>query len=301
MDLSVVCPFYNEAGEIENAARKLLGQLAALDVSAELILVDDGSTDDSGEIVQRLAKEWPQLRLLRYPENRGRGYALRTGMAAAQGRIIVTTEMDLSWGETIVEDLFRSLEESPEKDIVIASPHLSGGGYKNVPRHRVWLSRLGNRIIRLLMPGAATMNTGMTRGYRREAIASLPFEEDRKVFHIEVILKASHFGLRIAEIPAVLTWKVPQGRGARQKTGDLLRVISSHAQFALAAGAARIFWVLGGLWLVLSAAAREFAVAAAVFFLLGTAAHVRGRAQRRRWAAQRAELLRQWQQSAPSE
>ena len=213
-------------------------------------------------------------------------------MLEARGRIVVTTEIDLSWGEDIVERLVRVLEESPATDLVIASPHLRGGGYQNVPLHRVWLSRLGNRLIRLLLPGAVTMNTGMTRAYRREAIASMPLAEEEKTLHLEVILKAHHFGFRVAEIPSVLTWKTAEQRGARQNPARLLRVITSHLRYVLMAGAAQVCIILGVLMLAFSVAKRGWAVAAAVFLVLGIAAHARIRAQRREWDTQRAELKR---------
>ncbi len=113
------------------------------------------------------------------------------GILAARGNVIVTTEIDLSWGETIVHDLVDAMTRWPDADIVVASPNLPGGGYKHVPAKRVWISRFGNRVIRLCMANAVTMNTGMTRAYRRDVIQSLPLTEPGKEFHLEVILKAT--------------------------------------------------------------------------------------------------------------
>ena len=66
---------------------------------------------------------------------------------------------------------------------------------------------MGNLVIRACMSNAVTMNTGMTRAYRRPLIQSLPLSEDGKEFHLEVILKATAFGARVREIPAILSWK----------------------------------------------------------------------------------------------
>lgn len=237
MDVSVVCPFYNEAEGLEHAVRQMLEQLCALEGEWELILVNDGSTDDSGAIEARLARlaaESPRVRILGYPENRGRGYALRTGITAARGELVVTTEIDLSWGARIVHELVRELREHPECDIVIASPHLPGGGYRNVPAHRVWISRLGNLFIRACMPGAVTMNTGMTRAYRRASVRSLPLQEEGKEFHVEIIAVAHALGLKIREIPAVLEWQDPQ-RALRKSKRGLLQMACTHVWFALRA------------------------------------------------------------------
>ena len=135
--------FYNEEQIVGEAIRLLLKKLSQLDLNWELIVVDDGSTDHSKDIVTTIAVDLPRLRLISYPINRGRGFALRTGITQAKGEIIVTTEIDLSWGEDVVERLYVTMMERPEVEILVASPHLPGGGYKNVPRKRVLFSHYG--------------------------------------------------------------------------------------------------------------------------------------------------------------
>jgi glycosyltransferase involved in cell wall biosynthesis len=247
MDVSVVCPFYNEAGILEASVRGLLAQLDLLPHDWELIIVDDGSSDGSGAIAKSLTRLSPRLRVLGYRTNRGRGYALRTGIAAARGDTIVTTEIDLSWGDTIVHELVAEILRHPETDMVVASPHLPGGGYRNVPFKRVLLSRVGNMIIRACLSRAPTMNTGMTRAYRRELIQSLPLSEDGKEFHLEVILKATTFGARLREIPAMLEWKEYKHQGLRVKRKSSSRVkllIVTHSLFSLFANPIRYVWAM---------------------------------------------------------
>jgi dolichol-phosphate mannosyltransferase len=254
MDISVVCPFYNEAEIIEHSVLELLDRLASLNEQWELIVVNDGSTDDSQEIVQRIAEKYQQLRVVGYPRNRGRGHALRTGISSARGDIIVTTEIDLSWGERIVHELVGAMRLWPDTDIMVASPHLPGGGYKNVPLKRVWYSRIGNRVIRACMYNSVTMNTGMTRAYRRAAIQPLPTYENGKEFHLEVILKANAFGLKIREIPAVLEWKEYRHQGKRVKrksSTKVNRLIFSHTLFSIFANPVRYVWAMSLVSLVL--------------------------------------------------
>jgi glycosyltransferase involved in cell wall biosynthesis len=269
MGISVVCPFYNEAGIIEQAIRQLLRQLGTLGEEWELIVVNDGSKDGSEKIARRIAEQHPKLRVLGYTHNRGRGYALRTGIDAARGDIIVTTEIDLSWGETIVHDLVKAMRERPDADIIVASPHLPGGRYKNVPFKRVWLSRIGNRVIRACMSNAVTMNTGMTRAYRRDVIRSLPLNEDGKEFHLEVILKATAFGFRIREIPAVLEWKEYKHQGqrvSRKSSSQVNRLIISHSLFSVFANPVRYVWAMCFVSLALGVL---FSVQALYFFYVG--------------------------------
>ena len=247
VDVSVVCPFFNEAGIIEHAVRHMLVQLRTLRGSWELIVVNDGSTDGSLALVELIAREHPELRVLSYPRNRGRGHALHTGILAARGDVVVTTEIDLSWGDTIVAELVDAMARWPDADIVVASPHLPGGGYRHVPFKRVWLSRIGNRVIRLCMANAVTMNTGMTRAYRREVIQSLPLTEEGKEFHLEVILKALAFGHRVREIPARLEWKEHRRQGQvvkRKSSSKVNRLIVSHSLFSIFANPVRYVWMM---------------------------------------------------------
>jgi len=313
-DVSVVCPFFNEAGIIEGAIRQMLVQLRELQATWELIVVNDGSTDGSRELAEAIAGEDPRVRVLGYARNRGRGHALFTGIHAARGAIIVTTEIDLSWGATIVSDLVDAMQRWPDADIVVASPHLPGGGYRHVPAKRVWLSRLGNRIIRLCMSNAVTMNTGMTRAYRREVITTLPLTEDGKEFHLEVILKATAFGHRVREIPAMLEWKEHrrQGRVVQRKSSSKVnRLIVSHSLFSIFANPVRYVWLLSlgffGLgfasfvWAVILLSIRMVSVYAAiisvsllivsmVLFVLGVVLKQGNIIQRELWMMQRGRL-----------
>lgn len=257
LDVSVVCPFYNEEAILGDAIRQLLARLEKLEASWELIVVDDGSRDGSARVAAEIARENPHLRVLGYDFNRGRGHGLRTGIEQARGEIIVTTEIDLSWGEDIVERLVAAMQEHPDADIVVASPHLAGGGYKNVPTNRVFFSSAGNWIIRALMANAVTMNTGMTRAYRRDSIRSLPLDENGKEFHLEVILKGSSMGYRIEEIPAVLEWKQYKHHGervSRKSSSKVNKLVLTHSLFSLFANPMRYTFALASVVMVLSMA-----------------------------------------------
>ena len=107
------------------------------------------------------------------------------------------------------------------------------------------------------MSNAVTMNTGMTRAYRRDAIRSLPLEEDGKEFHLEVILKAQALGYRIVEIPSLLEWKQykhEDNRGKRSSGGKMRRLMVSHSLFSLFANPIRYVWGLSGLMGIVSLA-----------------------------------------------
>lgn len=244
--ISVVCPFYNEEAILEASVRLMLKNLESLPEEWELLIVNDGSRDGSLDIAQQLARENSRLRVLSYTPNRGRGYAIRTGVAAAQGEIVVTTEIDSSWGDDIVQRIVEEFQRRPDADIIIASPHLPGGGYKNVPAKRVFLSSVGNYIIRTGLTYKITMNTGMTRGYKREKFLQLPLYEDEKEQHLEIVNKALAFNYRIYEIPAVLEWKthkLTSDSGKKRKSSaNITKLIRTHLIFSLFAAPFRFLY-----------------------------------------------------------
>ena len=250
--ISVVCPFYNEEAIIGNSIRLMLENLASLTEEWELIVVNDGSKDGSLAIARELAAAHPRLRVVGYPVNRGRGYALRTGVARARGEIVVTTEIDSSWGDDIVHRIVAEFARRPDADLIIASPHLPGGGYKNVPSRRVFLSTMGNYVIRSGLNYGVTMNTGMTRGYRREQFLALPLDEDEKEMHLEVVNKAIALGYRIYEVPAVLEWKdhklTSQPGTPRKSSSNVQKLIRTHLLFSLLAAPFRYLYLASGLF-----------------------------------------------------
>ena len=228
-------------------------------------------------MAEAAAGEDPRIRVIDGP-HLGRGHAIRVGARAASGGLIVTTEIDCSWGDDIVPRLVHAMREHPSADIVIASPHLPHGGYRNVPWRRVVLSAAGNYIIRTGLTYAVTMNTGMTRAYRRERFLALPLDENGKEMHLEVVNKALAFGYEIREIPAVIEWKAHklarQGAGARASSSSIGRLIRTHLLFSLLASPFRhLYFVslslsVAGLVLFLWSVANLFRPEPSIYLLL---------------------------------
>jgi hypothetical protein len=260
LGVSVVSPFFNEASIIRNAVCRMARNLdAQFGADWELILVDDGSTDDSRRIVTELlqTEEFPQVSLVGYDRNQGRGRALMSGIMAARADIIVTTEVDCSWGDDIVRRLVDAMEAPSKPHMVAASVHAPGGGLINVPLIRRLLTSYGNALIRLLVDPKISMSTGMTRAYRRQVIQPLIVNENGKEFHLEVILKLRTLGFRIDEIPATITWDSHRlenntpGQARKSKT-NLLKTINSHVIFVAIGHPSRYFGVASILSIAIS-------------------------------------------------
>lgn len=243
--ISVVCPFYNEEAIIGVTAKKIIENLDKTGLDWELIAVNDGSTDKSLRILREVVEKNNRVKIVTYTANKGRGYALKAGIDRAKGDIIVTTEIDLSWGDDIVDRIIAQFKKKPDLDVIIASPNLPGGAYKNVPFKRMLFSKFGNWLIKSLFTRKITMNTGMTRGYKRDIIQNLQTFENGKEFHLEVLLKLFYLGTKIEEIPAVLEWRY--GKGIAKKRGastDINKLIASHLKFMFFARPIRYFWFI---------------------------------------------------------
>ena len=240
--ISIIVPVFNEEARKNESIPNLLSTLKILDRDWELIAINDGSTDMSLEILHKIAKQNKRLRVISYSINKGRGKALRVGFSHARGDIIITTEADSSWGDGIIFSMIKKLEENNNYDFVIASPHIDGGGYKNVPYYRSFLSKYGNKILRKAFANKITMATGMTRCYRGKIIKSLLLESDGKEVHLEILSKLLILGYQPVEIPAILEWKKDKKGKKRRSSFNAKKLILSHLLFSFT----ELPWLLFG-------------------------------------------------------
>jgi len=179
--------------------------LASFRGKYEIIAVNDGSLDNTLDVLSRLAGEDKKLKVVSYSKNAGRGMALRKGFKESSGEIIVSIDADLSYSPQYILDLVETLRREAEVDLVLASPYMPGGGVENVPVLRLWVSKLGNRILRLVMPNRIYTSTGIFRAYRKKVLDSLEIESDGKEIHLEILSKALALGYRVKESPAILS------------------------------------------------------------------------------------------------
>jgi len=205
MDLSIVIPMFNEAENAETTLNRVEEALAPFQGTFEMIAVDDGSVDNTYSILKSLSEKNGEVKVVSYPRNRGRGMALRSGFKASSGEIIVSIDADLSYDPRYILDLVSTLRADPDVDFVLASPYMPGGGVQNVPFLRLFVSKLGNKILRFAMPNRIYTSTGMFRAYRRRVLDSLELESDGKEIHLEILSKAIALGYHVQEIPAILT------------------------------------------------------------------------------------------------
>ena len=205
MDLSIVIPMYNEAENVKTTLSRVEETLASFRGTYEIVAVDDGSRDHTQAILRDVASQSEHLKVVSYSRNAGRGMALRRGFKASEGDIVVSIDADLSYDPRYIHDLVKTLMGDNDIDFVLASPYMPGGGVQDVPFLRLWVSKLGNKILRFTMPNRIYTSTGIFRAYRREVLDSLELESDGKEIHLEILSKAIALGYRVKEVPAILT------------------------------------------------------------------------------------------------
>src|SRR4030067_2970777 len=205
MDLSIVIPMFNEAENVKSTLYRVEEAIAPFRGTYEIIPVNDGSLDNTLEVLKRIESQNGKVRVVSYPRNIGRGMALRKGFKESKGEIIVSIDADLSYDPHYILDLIKTLRINPDIDFVLASPYMPGGGVQNVPFLRLCISKLGNRILRFAIPNRIYTSTGIFRAYRRKVLDSLELEADGKEIHLEILSKALALGFRVKEIPAILT------------------------------------------------------------------------------------------------
>ncbi len=193
--LSVVMPAFNEEKTIVESAGRVLGSAWC----AELIIVDDGSSDRTPQLVQQLADADPRVTVLRQRPNQGKGAALRRGFAAATAEVVIVQDADLEYDPSEFGIVVSPIVDGAA-DVVFGSRFSSGGP------HRVlyYWHYLGNRFLTTLSNAFTNLNlTDMEtcyKAFRREVIQSIEIEEDRFGFEPEVTAKLARRQLRIYEV-----------------------------------------------------------------------------------------------------
>jgi glycosyltransferase involved in cell wall biosynthesis len=208
--LSVVIPAYNEAKRIERTLRKIQEYFQSWKDDYEVIVVDDGSRDGTAEVVERVQKHFPQLKLVRLERNQGKGWAVRAGMLNADGELILMSDADLS---TPIEELAK-LEDALKKgfDIAIGSRRAEGA---EIVKHQPWLREhigvaFGVLTGLIVRTGFKDTQCGFKLFRHQTAKKIFPLQTAKGLpFDLEVLALAMRMGFRIVEVPVV--WMDEEG------------------------------------------------------------------------------------------
>jgi dolichyl-phosphate beta-glucosyltransferase len=210
--LSVVVPAFNEAIRLPPYLTRIRRYLEQQFSDHEVIVVDDGSTDGLPAMLNDLSREWPQLKIMRHSENRGKGAAVRTGMMAGRGERLLFADAD---GATPIEEEGRLRAAiDAGADIAVGSRLVESG---DVIRQRTWARRLvGQAFARVARAVVGVPLRDTQCGFKmfRKLPATKLFglvQEQGYLFDIELLILANHLGYQVAEVP--ISWSdVPGSR-----------------------------------------------------------------------------------------
>lgn len=203
--ISILLPCYNEAAGVARLDQELFPALESLSSPWEVIAVDDGSNDQTGDTLTQLSRKHARMQVFHHSRNRGLGAALRTGLSHASGAWIVVIDADLTFHPNLIPQLIKTQKET-EADCVSGSPIL--GEMPGVSWVRRLPSLMLNAFYRGLLDRKLTSFTPMFRLYRATDLKSLQLHSEGFEISAEIIARFIKSGRHIEEIPVALTKRI---------------------------------------------------------------------------------------------
>jgi len=199
--ITLIIPMYNEGKIIRETADALDKYMSSTFESYEIIFSDDGSKDGCAQTV--IDMQLPCVRVIGYPDNRGKGSAVRHGMLEAQGDIVMFTDADLAYGTEVIKRAYDILLASSDSDIVIGSRNLCSDGYDGYTKMRKLMSKLYIKILSIVGGFKLSDSQCGCKAFKRDAARAI-FERctvDGFSFDFEAILWAQQLGIKIDQMP----------------------------------------------------------------------------------------------------
>ena len=227
MKISVCIPMYNENRIIAASAKTLSDYMAANFADYEIVFCSDGSTDGCDKTVEAL--NLPNVRVIAYEKNQGKGCAVRTAMLAATGDVRMFTEADLAYGTDVIKKVADAFEANPDADLVIGSRNLDKSGYEGYTLLRKIMSKVYIKV--LCIAGGCKLSDSQCgcKAFRAEATEKIfsRCEVNSFAFDFEAILWAVKMKMNIKEIPVRV---INHGESKVRIIRDTLKMLKDLSQ-----------------------------------------------------------------------
>lgn len=228
MKFSLCIPMYNEASIIKDTAITLHEYMSANFEDYEIIFSNDGSKDDCGRIVEEM--NLPNVKVIGYEQNMGKGYAVRCAMLAAQGDIIMFTDADLAYGTDVIKEVHDTFLANPDAEMVMGSRNIHKDGYEGYTFIRKLASKTYIKVLCIIGGFKLSDSQCGCKAFRGDAAKKIfaRCEVNRFAFDFECILWAVKYGMKIVEMPVKIInhreSKVSVMRDSFKMVRDILRM-----------------------------------------------------------------------------
>ncbi len=232
IEISVVLPAHNEAGKIENAVRQTKQALATFTSAYEILIAEDGSTDGTADIAERIAAEDPLVRHIHSDARLGRGKALNHAFKRAHGDIVMYMDVDLSTDLSYVKPLINAIKKE-RYDFATGSRMMQESNVTRSVKRKI-MSTTFNFLVRMLLRSKLQDHQCGFKAFRKEALMRiLPEIEDEHWFwDTELLVRAQRNGYRVKEIPVV--WVDKGGEGSKvNAVGDSISMFANIIRLCL--------------------------------------------------------------------
>jgi len=229
--ISIVIPAYEEEERLSDPLRQIFAFVESKKLAAEVIVVDDGSRDKTSETAEKVCAEFPEIqsKVIRYEENRGKGFAVKTGLLAANADIAIFSDADLS---TPIEEIYKLVKpiQDDRFDVTFGSRALDR---TLIGTHQPWRREQGGKVMNLIIRMMSGLKFSDTQcGFKAFNMRKFrPLLEvmtiDRFGFDVEFLFVAKYHGLRLDEIP--VRWNNVEGSKV-SVIRDPLRMIGELSQ-----------------------------------------------------------------------
>jgi dolichol-phosphate mannosyltransferase len=202
--LSVIISCFNEEGNIKRYDKELLPVLRSLKMPFEVVLVDDGSKDNTVKEIKKLLRRNRNVKLVTHPRNLGLGAGMKTGIRHAAGDLAVFLDADLTFHPKEIPKLLERFKRG-DVDCVIGSHFSRGGRLENVPFYRFFLSKGVNTIYSILLGRRISSISSILRLYKTAQLKEVTITSNNFDANAEILFKLIQRKRRIAEVPVTLT------------------------------------------------------------------------------------------------